>query len=428
MQQIFYNANVLTINSAFESAEAILTNDETIVFVGSNEEVLKMKTNETTLVDLNGKTIIPSLFCTEIKIYETIEQRLKNANLVNFIENYDKNDENYEKFDNFEVYKNEFLNIQDELIKMGITTVQELGINQIQFAFWKKLSETNLIKIDIIGYVDLLQAKDVMDNNCRSYRKYKNHFRLGGYYLALDGKLLAKKAWLNKPYKFEHKYVGYSSVLSEQFEMLIKTALEEKHQLIVEANGDRAIEQYIEIVKSVFEKNKDEDKFKPVIFNSNLVTRKHLKELSKLGVSINFDITPLISQSVNLKKTIGLLRFKKLVQTKLVKKYNIDMLFHFNYENIKNFFYVIKFLIERISNDNILVGKSQKIDIVHALNYLINNSAEYCFEGAKKGSLESGKLCNFIVLSNNILDAKINLTDTEIEKVYQNSKLIYEKK
>ena len=248
MQQIFYNANVLTINSAFDSAEAILTNDETIVFVGSNEEVLKMKTNEITLVDLNGKTIIPSLFCTEIKIYETIEQRLKNANLVNFIENYDKNDENYEKFDNFEVYKNEFLNIQDELIKMGITTVQELGINQIQFAFWKKLSETNLIKIDVIGYVDLLQAKDVMDNNCRSYRKYKNHFRLGGYYLALDGKLLAKKAWLNKPYKFEHKYVGYSSVLSEQFEMLFKTALEEKHQLIVEANGDRAIEQYIEIV------------------------------------------------------------------------------------------------------------------------------------------------------------------------------------
>ena len=315
MQKIFYNANCLTLNDSFEIAEAFFVNDENIVFAGTNEEVLKMKTQETELVDLQGKTIIPTFFCTETRLYEEIEQRLKTANLVDFIEKSDINDENYEKFDNFDVYLNEFLKLQDELIELGITTIQELGITQTQFAFWKKLADSGKIKIDIIGYVDLLTAKDVMDNNCRSYRKYKNHFRLGGYSFAIDGKLTRKKAWLKKPYKYERGYTGYSSVLSERLEFLIKTSLEEKHQLIVEANGDRAIEQYIEVIRQVFDKNKDEDKFKPILLNCNLASKKHLKQLNELGVAVNFELSSMKYEHKKLKNIIGRIRLSHFVQT-----------------------------------------------------------------------------------------------------------------
>ena len=58
-----------------------------------------------------------------------------------------------------------------------------------------------------------------MDDNCRSYRKYKNHFRLGGYHITLDGLLLNKRACLTKKYPKEKrdamlravKNAGYSS-------------------------------------------------------------------------------------------------------------------------------------------------------------------------------------------------------------------------
>ena len=69
-----------------------------------------------------------------------------------------------------------------------------------------------------------------MDDNCVTYRKYRNHFRLGGYYLKIDGKINELKAWLNKPYVGSKNYCGLAELSGEYLYYLIKMALEEKKQ------------------------------------------------------------------------------------------------------------------------------------------------------------------------------------------------------
>ena len=178
MQKIFYNARFVTMNDKQKSAEAMLVNDDAIVFMGEKDEVLQMKTDETELIDLNEKIVMPTFFDVCADVYFEIESRLKNANKEKFIEKTAENDENYEKFDNFDKYKKEFLIIQDEFLKLGITTIQEKISSREEFVFWKKISEDGSLKIDVIGYVDFVKNKQIMDDNCRSYRKYKNHFSL----------------------------------------------------------------------------------------------------------------------------------------------------------------------------------------------------------------------------------------------------------
>ena len=45
MQKIFYNARFLTMNEKFDESQAMLVNNDSIVFVGSKEEVFKLLSN-----------------------------------------------------------------------------------------------------------------------------------------------------------------------------------------------------------------------------------------------------------------------------------------------------------------------------------------------------------------------------------------------
>ena len=159
MQTIFYNARIMTLNKKEPSAEAMLVNDGSIVFVGERDEVLNLKQDDTLLVDLENKIVMPSFFDVNCQVYDLIEERLKTAKKFKYLEMYDENDENFENFANFEVYKEEFLKIQEELLSLGITTIQEMNIAQAEFIFWKKMVDSKLLKIDVIGYVDMLTAK-----------------------------------------------------------------------------------------------------------------------------------------------------------------------------------------------------------------------------------------------------------------------------
>lgn len=62
MDTIFYNGNLYTVDPAIPHAEAVAVKNGVIVRVGSNEDVLALKTDETNLVDLNGKLMLPG-FC-----------------------------------------------------------------------------------------------------------------------------------------------------------------------------------------------------------------------------------------------------------------------------------------------------------------------------------------------------------------------------
>jgi len=287
-------------------------------------------------------------------------------------------------------------------LKHGITTVQELGVTPAEFVFWKKLSEEKLLKIDVVAYVDIITAKKVMDDNCRTYRKYRNGFRLGGYYLALDGDVAEKKAWLKRPYKHQKGYCGYTEIFEEQLEFLIKTALEEKKQLMVNASGDRAVEMFINCFESVVEKEKVEDKFKPVIINAGLLLKKQIEKMSKLDMVASFKLAD-ANFKKDILKNLGMLRFKNFQPIKLIKKSGQEYLIQTDSQEIQN-------LIELYH----LTAISKNISFDELLKVAFLSLSNKVFDGEQKGSLESGKLANFLVIDSK----EENLSDLKIKEIY----------
>lgn len=399
MQKIFHNGNILTFNKEQPEAKAMLVNDESIVLAGENEEVLEMKMDDTEVIDLGGKVVIPAFYDTNARIYELIEQNLKNANKENFLENNVEIDENYEKFVNFDAYCEEFLKIQDEYIRKGIFTVCEMGVNNKEFIFWKKLSESGKLIIDVIAYIDIITSKDVMDNNCRSYRKYKNHFRVGGYLFKLDGKLSEKKAWLTKNYKSEGNYKGYSYLLDEQLCFLIKSALEEKKQVVAEVNGNAALEQFIRCFEKVTTDKEFDDFMRPIAKNCNFATSSQVNRMKKLKISPSFELNEIKYNGDSISKSLGFFRSKSVLPVKLFKGADCDFLINSSDLAVPDIFELLKIASDRKTAKGKILGKKHIITFAEALESMIKHSSYFIFDGENKGELISGFRADFLVLS-----------------------------
>lgn len=61
---ILYNAKIATVDSEFSIAEAVAIEDGRILQVGDNNEILKLASTSTTLVDMGGKSIFPGFIDT----------------------------------------------------------------------------------------------------------------------------------------------------------------------------------------------------------------------------------------------------------------------------------------------------------------------------------------------------------------------------
>lgn len=399
MQKIFYGGNVLTMCDK-KPEEAFFVNDENIVFVGSNEEVLKLKTDETELVNLKGKTVCPSFFYLGGSVFNEIEKRLKNAKKDKFIEKISSNNENYDKFCNFDIYLNEFLKIQKELISKGIVLVQETGINEISFTFFKKLSEQKKLKIDIVGYVDIVTSKDVMDNNCRSYRKYQNHFRLAGFSIAIDGSVESRTAWLEKKYKkTKDYYLGVGNVFADHLNFIVKTALEEKRQLVVFASGDRAISH---LCSSFENNNKSEiDTMRPLVVGAQLFSKKHLTLAKKFNFSLC--VSKQKDCLKQIKNNLGWIRYKRFNNIKFLSKCGLRLAVGKNALSNSP--------LEQVDDMSV---KISKLEVFDSLKSATVDASYVCFEEMNLGTIENGKQASFVILSGN----PYQMIETKVLKTY----------
>ncbi len=63
---ILHHGKLVTVDANFTLAEAVAIRGERIVSVGSNDEILKLATDQTLLVDLAGKTVLPGLIDSHV--------------------------------------------------------------------------------------------------------------------------------------------------------------------------------------------------------------------------------------------------------------------------------------------------------------------------------------------------------------------------
>ncbi len=321
-----------------------------------------------------------------------------------------------------EEIKGAYLKAQERYASYGITTVQEGMIMDAMDDMLELLCY--LLKIDLIGYLDLRNCDKTLKRFSEHINKYKQHFKIGGYKVFLDGSPQAKTAWLTKPYENSDD-CGYPTLTDDMLYKYIKRAIDEDKQILAHCNGDAAAEQYLK----VYEKLKCDKDIRPVMIHAQMLRADQLPRLKKVGMIPSFFVAHVYHWGDTHIKNLGLERASQISLAKSALENKILFTFHQDSPVIEpNMLETIWCAVNRKTKNGVILGENQRISPIDALKAVTINAAYQYFEEDIKGSIETGKQADFVILNENPIEVEPDkIKDIIVLETIKNGEVIYKK-
>lgn len=303
----------------------------------------------------------------------------------------------------------------------GITTAQEGVITAELAQIYKLLAENNEIFLDLIGYMEKNQVEEIKKILLEHINRYKNNLKISGIKIFLDGSLQARTAWLRAPYMNEENYCGYGIMENNEIEKIIQKCKEENLQILAHCNGDKASDQYINVIKQVGEVKR------PVMIHAQTLALDQLEYVKKYDIIPSFFIGHVYYWGDTHIKNLGLERAEHISPAYSSLKKNILFTFHQDTPvTAPNMFETIWCAVNRRTRNGIELGKEEVIPVLDAIKAVTINSAYQYGEDGIKGSIKEGKKANLIIVNKNPLKIdKNDIKNIKILETIKDGKSIY---
>lgn len=317
-----------------------------------------------------------------------------------------------------------YLKAQENYVSYGITTAQEGMIVDTMDSMLELLCNEKLLKIDLIGYLDLRNCDKTLNIFSEHIKEYKEHFKIGGYKVFLDGSPQAKTAWLTKPYQ-DSDYCGYPTLTDDILSKHIKRAIDENKQILAHCNGDAAAEQYLRVYEQL-DCTKD---IRPVMIHAQMLRQDQLPKLKKIGMIPSFFIAHVYHWGDTHIKNLGIKRASQISPAKSALENKILFTFHQDSPVIEpNMLETIWCAVNRKTKEGLVLGENQRISVIDALKAVTINAAYQYFEEDIKGSITVGKQADFVILNENPVEVEIDkIKDILVLETIKNGQIIYKR-
>lgn len=318
-------------------------------------------------------------------------------------------------------------------IKNGYTTVQEGRADTGTAELWRSFAEIGQLNIDVVVYPDIINEKAYM-LKYGSSRQYQKHFRIGGVKISLDGSPQGKTAWLTKPYLVppegqNKNYRGYPAYPEQStVQNAINLAYQHHWQILAHANGDAAIDQYLNSIEIANQKFGKADR-RNVIIHAQTMREDQLDRAQHLGLIPSFfSLHTYYWGNWHKYETLGVERASRISPTGSALKRNMIFTEHHDAPVIppKNMM-VIDATVNRTTRTGEVLGEDQKVSPYIALKSVTDWAAYQYFEEKDKGTLEKGKLADFVILERDPLKVPSQqIKNIKVLATYKEGQLIYQ--
>ena len=327
--------------------------------------------------------------------------------------------------------------LTEKFVKEGITTVQDAGTTTPPF--WhllKTMADAGELPVDVIAYpgADYMGLLEHYERD----KHYRNHLRLGGMKIVLDGSIQGYTAYLRHPYfslpasiepkpascrttvvaalfagsdrnatlsSTEHRsYVGKPNYTQEELDRLVAKAIEKRWHLLVHCNGDAASQMYIEAMRKALRRFPRKD-HRSTVIHAQMITETQLDEVKKLGMYLSMFPGHIYYWGERHEKLfLGPKRAARLDPMRSALKRGINLTLHADAPvTPTRILDIVQFAVERKTRSGKVLGADQRIDVYDALKGVTINAARQHFEEKEKGTLEPGKKADMVILSDNPL-------------------------
>ncbi|MEG0988039.1 MAG: amidohydrolase [Clostridium sp.] len=293
---------------------------------------------------------------------------------------------------------------QENYLSYGITTVQEGMMVAQMLPLYQSLMESGLLTVDVVGYSDMSSMKTLASAFKKSLNQYDKHFKIGGYKIFLDGSPQVKTAWMTTPYQGSDDNFGYGTMRDEDVIAAVRQSAAEQVQILAHCNGDAAIWQYINAVKTVAAEDAMITTLRPVIIHAQMMTGEQLEEAAKLHMIPSFFVAHVLHWGDVHIRNFGYERARTISPANTALKNHIMFTFHQDAPVIEpNMLETIQCAVTRKTKTGVQLDENECIDVLDALRAVTVHAAYQYREEKEKGSIKEGKHADFVILSDNPL-------------------------
>ncbi|MGP1994378.1 amidohydrolase [Zobellia laminariae] len=314
---------------------------------------------------------------------------------------------------------------QNYLLSQGVTTIHDVD-SLGGFEVAQKMYTNNKLKVRMFT-ADPLYRWESVSKTDKSEKWLKNGL-LKGF---VDGSLGSHTAAFNEPYSDKLDDNGLFIVNEDSLFSQIINADNKDLQVTVHAIGDRANNKLLNIYERVIEKNGNKDR-RLRIEHAQHLTTEDIKRFSKLNVIASVQPYHAIDDGRWAEELIGPERIKTTYAFKSLLDANTTLVFGSDWPVAPaSPLYGMYAAVTRQTLDNKNLGgwvPEQKVNIEQALTAYTQNGAYSSFDENIKGTLEPGKLADFVILSENLLTIKPEkLKDVKVLQTYVGGKQAFNK-
>jgi predicted amidohydrolase YtcJ len=346
----------------------------------------------------------------------------------------------------------------------GTTTAHDAALKSPgQVALFRKMADEGRLDIDVVGW-PLFNVADQMLADFEQDRIYRGRFRLGGLKLLLDGSIQGYTAFLSQPYHVQPgtdepvgrddigevdqllvqgdaptdppplpraeggDYRGYPTIESqEEVTGWLMKAYEKGWPAQVHTNGDAATDMLITAVREAEAAYPGEDR-RVIIVHAQTMREDQLDAAAELGMSPTFFPGHIYYWGDRHRDIfLGPDRAARINPLRSALDRGIVFTGHHDAPvTPADMLVPIWAAVNRVTANGEVLGPEQRIPAIEAIRAATINGAYQLFEEGTKGSIEVGKLADFVVLSDNPLEIDpMTIKDIQVVETIKEGRTIF---
>jgi len=332
---------------------------------------------------------------------------------------------------------------------VGITTICDRNASPPAIVRYKKMLDQGdlTVRVAVSQHIDTLGPLEEVKSRIREVAKNplcQPHpkLRIIGIKTFLDGGMLTGSAYMREPWGVSQIYAitdpTYRGVLfipKERLRPIVETAVECGLQFTAHSVGDGAVHTLLEVYEDI-NRTRPIGETRPCITHSNFMSREAVEKLVQLGVLVDIQPAWLYLDTRTLVKQFGYDRLRYFQPLRSIFESggiagggsdHMQKIGSFRAINPYNPFLGMWTTITRQARwyDGQL-HPEEALSREQAIRFYTWNDAYILFLEEQVGSLEPGKLADFIVLDTDLLQCPENqIKGAQVLKTYFDGKLVF---
>jgi predicted amidohydrolase YtcJ len=318
-----------------------------------------------------------------------------------------------------------FLNAQENCFAVGLTTVVDAGLERETIELIQKLQEENALKMRMYAMVN--PTRENMDYYFEKGPYQDDKLTVKSFKIYGDGALGSRGAALLRPYHDHADNYGFLLKNPEEFDALAKEIYEHGFQMNTHCIGDSANRTLLDIYAKYL-KGKNDLRWR--IEHAQIVSTDDMPKFASYSIIPSVQPTHATSDMYWAEQRLGPFRIKTAYAYKDLLDQNgmLALGSDFPVEHI-NPLYGFHAAVVRKDAKNWPENGFQpenRITREHALKGMTIWAAYANFEEKLKGSIEPGKLADFVVLEKDIMTAdRVDLRTIKVKHTYIGGEKVY---